>query len=53
MRGSKYATGVLMTLIGGSGLAEISTSNHGSFILCAALFGIGFFICASELVKGE
>lgn len=53
MRGSKYATGVLCTLAGGSGLAEISTSNHGCFALCLGLFVIGLSICLAELIGEE
>lgn len=39
---SLYAKGVLLTVLGGAGLAEISTSNHGCFWLCATVFAIGF-----------
>lgn len=44
-KGSKYALGVLMVLLGGSGLAEISTSNHGCFWLCAIVFSVGIGLC--------
>ena len=40
-----YAAGVLMVLVGGSGLAEISTSNHGSFALCVTVFSLGLAMC--------
>ena len=40
-----YAVGCLLTLVGGAGLAEISTSNHGCFILCAVMFSIGIGMC--------
>lgn len=40
-----YAAGVLMVLVGGSGLAEISTSNHGNFILCTIVFSVGLSLC--------
>lgn len=44
--GSKsYGIGVLLTLLGGSGLAEISTSSHGSFLLCAVMFSVGLGLC--------
>ena len=46
-----YGIGVLLTFIGGSGLAEISTSSHGNFILCASMFGLGVAICLAELLK--
>lgn len=45
-KGNKvYGTGCLLTLIGGAGLAEISTSNHGCFVLCTAMFAIGLAMC--------
>lgn len=40
-----YCYGVLLTVLGGAGLAEISTSNHGCFLLCAVMFAVGFVIC--------
>jgi len=53
MKGSRYATGVLFTLIGGNGLAEISTSNHGCFWLCAIAFVFGLSVCMYELITKE
>ena len=44
-KGEKFAIGVLMIFCGGSGLAEISTSNHGCFWLCAITFSIGVGFC--------
>ena len=40
-----YGIGCLLALLGGAGLAEISTSSHGSFVICAALFSVGFAMC--------
>ena len=40
-----YGIGVLLTLLGGAGLAEISTSNHGCFALCAVMFSVGIAMC--------
>lgn len=40
-----YGIGVLLTLFGGAGLAEISTSNHGCFWLCATMFSVGVAMC--------
>ena len=40
-----YGIGVLLMLFGGAGLAEISTSNHGCFALCAVLFSVGIGMC--------
>lgn len=42
MKGSMYVKGLLLTLFGGAGLAENITSGHGNFILCAAIFSLGF-----------
>ena len=53
MKGSRYAAGVLSALAGGSGLAEIATSNHGCFWLCAVLFAIGISVCLYEIINGE
>ena len=44
-KGRMYAIGVLFILFGGSGLAEISTSNHGCFWLCAIIFSAGIGLC--------
>lgn len=44
-RDKRYGIGVLMVLLGGSGLAEISTSNHGCFWLCAVVFSVGIALC--------
>lgn len=40
-----YGIGVLLTLFGGSGLAEIETSNHGCFWFCAVMFSVGIGLC--------
>ena len=53
MKGCRYATGVLFTLIGGNGLAEIETSNHGCFWLCNLLFVTGLAICLYEIITKE
>lgn len=40
-----YGIGALLTLCGGAGLAEISTSNHGCFWLCTLMFSVGLALC--------
>lgn len=40
-----YGIGALLMLLGGSGLAEIETSNHGCFWLCAVMFSVGIGFC--------
>ena len=42
---SSYGIGALLMLLGGSGLAEIETSNHGCFWLCAVMFSVGIGLC--------
>lgn len=44
-KGSKQVIGAVLTVFGGAGLAEISTSNHGCFWLCAVMFAVGFGMC--------
>lgn len=44
-KGSKFCAGALMIILGGAGLAEISTSNHGCFWLCAIVFSVGIGLC--------
>ena len=41
----KFVIGCFLTFIGGAGLAEISTSNHGCFWLCAIIFALGVGLC--------
>lgn len=51
MNTNAYGIGVFLTLVGGAGLAEISTSSHGSFILCVTMFSIGLSLCISEFIR--
>ena len=51
MNTNAYGIGVFLTLLGGAGLAEISTSNHGSFAICVTMFSIGFAICVNEFLR--
>lgn len=44
-KGKAYGIGCLLLIAGGSGLAEISTSNHGCFWLCAVMFAAGIGMC--------
>lgn len=44
-KGRAYIIGVICILLGGSGLAEISTSDHGCFWFCAILFSVGIGLC--------
>lgn len=45
-----HGIGALLMIFGGSGLAEISTSNHGCFWLCATLFSIGVALCLESII---
>ena len=53
MKGYKYGIGVLCTLAGGNGLAEIATSNHGCFWLCKFLFVTGLAIGLYSIITKE
>ena len=53
MKTNAYAIGVALTLLGGAGLAEIVTSDHGSFWLCVAVFAIGYAMCIKEFLGGD
>ena len=42
-RGSKlYLWGLVLTIFGGAGLAEVVTSDRGSFLISAIVFAVGF-----------
>jgi len=40
-----FIVGVLLMVYGGAGLAEISTSSHGCFWLCAVALAVGIGLC--------
>lgn len=46
-----YGIGCLLTLAGGAGLAEISTSNNGCFWFCAVVFSLGVAMCLFSYKK--
>lgn len=50
MNTDRYCAGVTFTLLGGAGLAEITTSNHGCFWLCVVVFSIGLAMCVAEFL---
>ena len=50
MNTNRYCLGVTLTLFGGAGLAEITTSNHGCFWLCVTVFAVGFALCITEFL---
>ena len=37
-----YAVGILFLAVGGAGLAEVVTSDRGSFLFTSILFSVGF-----------
>lgn len=37
-----YGWGLLLSALGGAGLAEHITSDRGNFMVCAVVFSIGF-----------
>lgn len=44
-KGRAYFTGAILTLVGGTGLAEIQMTSHGCFWLCAITFSVGLAMC--------
>jgi len=40
-----FAIGALLSVYGGAGLAEISTSDHGCFWLCTVALAVGLGLC--------
>lgn len=46
-----YGWGLLLTVFGGAGLAEVITSSRGSFIVSVAIFGIGFAMILCSYIK--
>ena len=51
MRDKLYGKGLVLTILGGAGLAESITSGRGSFIFCAIIFSIGFGCILASYVK--
>ena len=54
MRGQsskQYVTGVLLTLIGGAGLAGIEMDSHFFFWIFAITFSIGIGLCIAGYEK--
>ena len=45
-----YGWGLLLTVFGGAGLAEVITSSRGSFMVSTIIFAVGFaMICVSYI----
>lgn len=52
MKGEKlYGWGLLMTVFGGAGLAEVITSSRGSFMVSVVIFSIGLAMILWSYVK--
>ena len=52
MKGEKlYGWGLLFTVFGGAGLAEVITSSRGSFMVSAVIFAVGFAMILCSYVK--
>lgn len=52
IKNKRYGIGLILTILGGSGLAENITSGRGSFMFCAIIFSIGLaFILDSYVCK--
>jgi hypothetical protein len=52
-KGRMYGIGVLLTIIGATGLEGITMTDHGCFWLCAVLFSVGFVMCCASYRKDE
>jgi len=46
-----YGWGLLLTVFGGAGLAEVITSSRGSFMVSAVIFAIGFAMILCSYIK--
>ena len=51
MSKTTYAIGVFLGVFGLAGMAEAIT-GHGSFMVAAIVFSVGFAICMVDLMKG-
>ena len=47
----RYGVGCIFTLFGGAGMAEVITSNRGSFLVSAIIFSIGFALILDSYVQ--
>lgn len=46
-----FAWGLLLTVFGGAGLAEVITSSRGSFMISAVIFAIGYGMILGSYIK--
>jgi hypothetical protein len=46
-----WGLGLLFLIFGGAGIAEFITSGHGSFIVSATVFSIGFGFILGSYIK--
>lgn len=46
-----YAWGLVLLVFGGAGLAEVITSNRGSFMISTIVFAFGFAMILWSYVK--
>lgn len=46
-----YGWGLLMTVFGGAGLAEVITSSRGSFMVSTVIFALGIAMVLWSYVK--
>ena len=46
-----YGWGLLLTVFGGSGLAEVITSSRGSFMVSVVIFSVGVAMILWSYVK--
>ena len=53
MKKNIFMIGAVLMVFGGAGLAEISTSNHGSFWVCNILLSVGIGLVLLGYEKNE
>jgi len=46
-----YGWGLLLTVFGGAGLAEVITSSRGSFLISTIVFAVGFAMILWSYVR--
>ena len=46
-----YGWGLLLTVFGGAGLAEVITSSRGSFMVSVVLFAVGFAMVICSYIR--
>lgn len=51
IKDKKYGVGVILTVFGAAGIAEVITSDKGSFMFCAVILSIGLALIIDSYVR--